>query len=121
MKKILIIEDEKDISKMYQTSLQNDGYEVVLAGNGEEGLKSALESKPNLILLDIIIPKMDGFSTLEQLKKEKVTKNIPVIMLTNLGQDEDKEKGKKLGAVDYFVKANFTPMQISAKIKKYLK
>ncbi len=120
MKKILIIEDDTAISKMYQTSLKNDGYEVVAADDGDAGLEMAKKEKPDLILLDIILPKMDGFAVLEGLKKESGIKNIPVIMLTNLGQEEDKERGKKLGAKDYIVKADFTPMQVSEKIKKYI-
>jgi len=121
MSKILIVEDEETISSMYEASMGKAGFKVVLAKDGEEGLKAATESKPNLILLDIMMPKMDGFAVLEKLKSDDNTKNIPVVMLTNLGQSEDKEKGKKLGAVDYWVKADFTPSQVNEKIKQYLK
>lgn len=120
-KKVLIIEDDQTISNMYQTGLNQDGYEITLAENGEKGLALAQEMHPDIILLDIIMPKMDGFAVLGHLKKDKSTKKIPVIMLTNLGQDDDRQRGKKLGAVDYVVKADFTPLQISEKIKKYLK
>ncbi len=120
MSKILIIEDEETISSMYKASMSKAGFEVVLASDGEEGLKKASESNPNLILLDIMMPKIDGFAVLEKLKADDKTKNIKVVMLTNLGQSEDKEKGKKLGAVDYWVKADFTPAQVNEKINKLL-
>ena len=120
MNKILIVEDEETISSMYKASMSKAGFEVVLANDGKEGLKIATESKPNLILLDIMMPKMDGFAVLEKLKSDDSTKNIPVVMLTNLGQSEDKEKGRKLGAVDYWVKADFTPAQVNEKIHELL-
>ena|SRR3989338_2556712 len=120
-KKVLIIEDDQTISNMYQTGLSQNDYEITLAENGEKGLTLAQEINPDIILLDIIMPKMDGFAVLEHLKKGEPTKDIPVIMLTNLGQDDDRKRGKELGAVDYVVKADFTPLQISEKIKKYLK
>jgi len=120
-KKILIIEDDSTISNMYKTGLTNYGYEVTLAQDGEEGLKLVKTEKPDVILLDVIMPKLDGFAVLTQLQANVATKKIPVLMLTNLGQVEDKRRGKKLGAVDYVVKADFTPMQVSEKIKKFLK
>ena len=120
-KEILIIEDDTTISNMYHTSLTNDGYVVTLAEDGEKGLELAKKDKPDVILLDIIMPRMDGFAVLEHLKGDAETKDIPVLMLTNLGQGDDKERGKKLGASDYIVKADLTPLQVSEKIKKYLK
>lgn len=119
--KILLVEDDQMISSMYKTKLESEGFEVLLAENGVDGVKMAKENKPELIMLDVILPQLDGFSVLEELKKEKTTKNIPVVMLTNLGTDEDKEKGKKMGAVDYFVKASLTPTEFSDKVKKYFK
>ncbi len=119
-KTILVIEDDPVLSVMYKTKLEAEGYTIISAGNGVEGLASAKAEKPDLILLDIIIPQLDGFSVLEELKEDAKTKKIPVILLTNLGTDEDKEKGQKLGAVDYLVKANYTPEQISSEIKKFL-
>lgn len=120
-KKILIVEDDTMISSMYKTKFQAEGFEVLIADDGAAGLETAKKDKPDLVMLDVILPQLDGFSVLEELKKDKTTKNIPVIMLTNLGTSEDKAKGEKLGAVDYFVKASLTPAQISEKIKKYLK
>lgn len=120
-KKILIVEDDLMVSSMYKTKFQAEGFEVIIADDGAAGLEMAKKEKPDLVMLDVILPQLDGFSVLEELKKDKSTKDIPVIMLTNLGTSEDKAKGEKLGAVDYFVKASLTPMQISEKIKKYLK
>ena len=119
--KILIVEDDPMISSIYKTKFEADGFAAVVAGNGAEGLDIARKEQPDIIMLDVILPQIDGFSVLEELKKDKLTKDIPVIMLTNLGTDEDKAKGEKMGAVDYFVKASLTPAQISEKIKKHLK
>ena len=120
-KKILIIEDDTVISAMYQAKLQQSGYAILTADNGADGLKTAKEQKPDLILLDVIIPQLDGFSVLQELKSNEETKNIPVILLTNLSTSEDREKGNKLGALDYIVKANITPAQISEKVNAILK
>lgn len=119
-KKILLIEDDQAISMMYKGKLESNGYLVLTAVNGADGLELAKKEGLDLIMLDIILPQLDGFSVLAELKKDSKTKGIPVIMLTNLGTDEDRAKGEKMGAVDYIVKANMTPAQISEKIKKYL-
>lgn len=118
---VLVVEDEETIRNMYKTSLTNNGYEVVTAADGEEGIKMAQEKKPDVILLDIMMPKIDGWTTLQDLKKDDATKDIPVVMLTNLGQDEDRSRGEEFGAVDYWVKADLTPMQINEKLKKIIK
>ncbi|MCK4553461.1 response regulator [Candidatus Parcubacteria bacterium] len=120
-KKVLLVEDDKTISSMYKTKLEAGGFEVLIADNGADGLKLAKEQKPDIIMLDVILPQLDGFSVLEELKKDALTKNIPVVMLTNLGTEEDKEKGEKLGVTDYLVKASLTPAQVEEKIKQYLK
>ncbi len=120
-KKILVVEDDQMISSMYKTKFEADGYDVVIANNGVEGYDFAKQHKPNIIMMDIILPQMDGFSSLEKIKKDPEIKDIPVIMLTNLGTEEDRAKGEKLGAIGYLVKARFTPAQVSAKIKEYLK
>ena len=120
-KKILVVEDDQMICSMYKTKFAADGLAVLAANDGPEGLELAKKEKPDLIMLDIILPQLDGFSVLEELKKDCQTKNIPVIMLTNLGTEEDKKKGEKLGATDYLVKARLTPAEISKKIKEYLK
>jgi len=120
-KKVLIVEDDKMISSMYETKLKQEGFLVLTADNGHLGLEIAMKEKPDIILLDIILPQMDGFTVLQELRYNKSMKSTPIIMLTNLGTDEDKEKGEKFGATDYLVKANLTPAQVSEIIKKYLK
>ncbi len=120
-KKVLIVEDEESLAQMYQTKFENEGYEVLVANDGSEGIEKAKKEKPDIILLDIILPKKDGFMVLKELKADKTTANIKIIMLTNLGQDEDVTKGKKLGALDYLVKANLTPAQLVDKVAEYLK
>ena len=120
-KKILIVEDDQMISSMYKTKLEQDGFAVLIADNGSQGLELAGQEKPDLIMLDIILPQLDGFSVLQELKNNSKTKNTPVVMLTNLGTDEDKAKGEKLGATGYLVKSDLTPAQVSKTVKKYIK
>ncbi|MEK7202805.1 MAG: response regulator [Patescibacteria group bacterium] len=120
-KTILIVEDDLMISSIYKSKFEMDGFIVVVANNGAEGIELAKKEKPDIIMLDIILPQVDGFSVLEKIKKDKQTKLIPVIMLTNLSTEEDAAKGKELGAIDYLIKASLTPKQISEKIKQYLK
>lgn len=119
--KILLVEDDSAISLMYKGKFDADGFEVITADNGATGLELAKKEMPDIVMLDVILPQMDGFTVLKELKSDSKTKNIPVIMLTNLGTPEDKAKGEKMGAVDYIVKAHLTPSQISDKIKGYLK
>jgi len=121
LKKILLIEDDPFISDVYITNLRNNGFEVALASDGKKGLELIKKGKFNLILLDLLLPKVDGFTLLEKIKKEMSSKNIPVIILTNLGEKGDIEKGKRLGATDYLVKINFTPKEVIEKVKTYLK
>ena len=116
-----MVEDDAMISTMYQTKLAADGFEVLVADNGADGLKIAAEKKPDLILLDVIMPQMDGFAVLTELMGNVKTKKIPVVLLTNLATDEDQQKGKELGATDYIVKSSMTPDQVSERAKKYLK
>lgn len=119
-KKILIIEDDKFIRDLIGQQLLKEGYDISEAIDGNEGLELLKKESPDLILLDIILPGMDGFSFLAQIKSEEKTKNIPVIILSNLGQKEDVEKGIKMGAVDYLLKAHFTPREIIEKIREVL-
>jgi DNA-binding response OmpR family regulator len=119
--KIMIVEDDQMISGMYKTKLIQDGFEVIIAEDGASALEMAAKETPGLIMLDVILPQLDGFSVLTELKKNAKTKNIPVIMLTNLGTDEDRKKGEQLGAIDYLVKANFTPAEVSRKVGEILK
>jgi DNA-binding response OmpR family regulator len=118
--KVLIVDDDAFLSGIYATKLELEGFGVVSARDGEEGVKAAQKERPDLILLDVLMPKMDGFETLKRLKADDDVKSIPVIMLTNLGQKEDIEKGMQDGAVDYLIKAHFVPAEAVDKIKKVL-
>lgn len=118
--KVLLIEDDQFLAKMYTTKLNMEDIAVHLAPDGQEGINLAKAEKPDIILLDIILPKMDGWQVLEALKADAKTKSIPVLLLTNLGQQEDIEKGLKLGATDYLIKAHFTPSEVLDKIKSIL-
>ncbi|KKP98115.1 MAG: Response regulator receiver protein [Parcubacteria group bacterium GW2011_GWD2_38_12] len=100
--------------------LQKEGFNVIEAFDGEDGLKKANEIKPSLILLDLILPGIDGFEVLKQIKNSSETASIPVIILSNLGSRVDVEKGLKIGAYDFMIKAHFTPEEIVEKIKNAL-
>ncbi|KPJ73261.1 hypothetical protein AMJ48_02245 [Parcubacteria bacterium DG_74_1] len=121
MKKILIVEDDKFLRELIVQKLIKEGYETSEAIDGEQGIKKVKEEKPDLVLLDLILPGIDGFEVLSQKKEDPNIAKIPVIVLSNLGQKEDVERGLKLGAVDYLIKAHFTPGEIIEKIKNVLK
>ena len=116
-KKIVIVEDDTFLAGMYSTRLSTEGYTVLMASDGQVGLDMITKEKPDIILLDIILPEMDGFTVLQKIKSQESTKNTPVILLTNLGQKADVERGMELGASDYLIKAHFTPSEVVAKIK----
>ena len=120
-KTILIIEDDKFLRELIAQKLIKEDYEVSEAVDGEEGIKKIKEGKPDLVLLDLILPGIDGFEVLSRMKEESDLSSTPVIILSNLGQKEDVERGLTLGAVDYLIKAHFTPGEIIEKIKKALK
>jgi len=119
--KILIIEDDSFLSEMYSEKLIQEGFETEIAFDGEQGLKKIEKVKPDLVLLDIVLPKMDGFEVLKKVKENDELKNIPVILLTNLGQKNEVEKGLSLGADEYIIKAHFTPTAVVSKVKEILK
>ena len=119
-KKILLVEDDPFISEMYTTKFEKGGYDVEVAMTGKDALVKAGEWKPDIVLCDILIPELDGFEVLTRLRKEISTSKIPVVMLTNLGQKEDIEKGESLGASAYIIKAHFTPQEVVDKIKSLL-
>jgi DNA-binding response OmpR family regulator len=121
MKKILIIEDDKFLRELISRKLSGEGFGVAEAVDGEEGVKKIKEENPDLVLLDLILPGIDGFEVLSKAKEDPKTSSIPIIILSNLGQKEEIEKGLKLGAVDYLIKAHFTPGEIIEKIKNVLK
>jgi len=121
MKKILLIEDDPFILDIYKTKLKKSKFEVISASEGEEAIEKAKENKPDLILLDIVLPQLTGFEILKEMKKFKHLDNVPVIILSNLGQKKEIEKGLKLGAVKYLIKAHFTPSEVIEEIKDILK
>jgi len=120
-KKILIVEDDKFLRELIAKKLSEEGFIVEEASDGEEGIRKIKEGRPDLILLDLILPNIDGFEVLEKIKEDLETKPIPVIILSNLGQKEDIERGLKLGAFDYLVKAHFTPGEVIEKVRNALR
>jgi len=124
MKKILFVEDEPALQKTFGEILKQEGYEIIPALDGEIGLRLANPpaggKKPDLILLDLILPKVHGFEVLKKLKEDEVTKDIPVIVLTNLEGIGDIDKAIELGATTYLVKADYSLEEVVEKIKKAL-
>ena len=120
MKRILFIEDESVLQKTFGDILREEGYEMISALDGEIGLRLAKEKKPDLILLDLILPKIHGFEVLKRLKDNEETKAIPIIVLTNLEGIGDIDKALELGATTYLVKAQYTLEEVVEKIKKAL-
>ena len=118
---ILVAEDEEFLIRALSDNLREEGYEVNVARNGEEALTSIKEKKPSLILLDLLMPKKDGFAVLEDLKKNPDWSLIPVIVLSNLGADHDIKRALQLGATDYFVKAQHPIAEVVEKVKKILR
>ncbi len=121
MTKILIVEDDAIISEMYANKFKEAGFDVYLAKDGQEALDKSLEIKPNLVLLDVVLPKMDGFEVLKKIKEDPKLKNdVKVILLTNLGEQKDIDKGLAMGAETYLIKAHYTPGKVVEKIKEIL-
>lgn len=118
--KILIVEDEHMLADMYATKFSMEGFAVEKAADGSQAIERLKTEVPDVMLLDIIMPKLDGFSVLKEIKLDPRLKDIPVILLTNLGQDDDIKKGKQLGADDYFVKANHSPQEVVEKVRAVL-
>lgn len=119
--KVLIIDDESAILKMYAMPFEAAGYEVITALEGTTGLKFAQDQQPNVILLDIIMPRVNGLDVLRTLKEDAATKNIPVFLLTNLPEECSEAKCEELGAVGYLVKAQNEPSVVVEKVKEILK
>jgi two-component system alkaline phosphatase synthesis response regulator PhoP len=119
MAKILIIDDEESILKMYSDALS--GHDVLTSKDGDEGIKIAEENDPDLILLDIILPKVNGLDVLARLKENQETSSIPVLILTNLPKESSADKAKSLGADGYFVKAEYEPEKLAEEVNKLLK
>jgi DNA-binding response OmpR family regulator len=118
---VLVVEDDEFLNRMYVSKLEREQFNVLSAGDGEVGLQLALTEHPVLILLDLILPKRDGFSVLAEVKRHPETVNIPVIVLTNLSQQEQVEKCLNLGAAECLIKAHFTPSEVVTKVRQLLK
>jgi len=118
--KILIVDDEEMILNMYHTKLHGEGYEVALAKNGSEALAKAHQIKPDVILTDLIMPKYDGFYFLKALKKDPVLKKVPVITLTNIGNEHKRAKACKLGTLFFLVKSQYVPAQVAEIVKEVI-
>lgn len=120
VKKLLIVEDEPVLNKALQDFLSAEGFDVVTAVDGEEGIRKAHSEMPDLVLLDIILPKKDGYEVIKEIKNDEKTRNIPIILLTNLGSINDVEKALELGATTYLVKADYKMEEVTQKIKAVL-
>jgi len=120
-RKILIVEDDSFVLDIYQTKLTQEGFEVIAAANGMEALGKLEKEKPDLILLDIIMPYVDGLEVLKKVRSMDQLKDVPIILLANLSQKEEVDQGMTLGANDYLIKSHFTPSEVLKKINKYLK
>ena len=119
-KRILLVEDDDSLASVYQTRLQAEGFEIRRVPNGEDALAAALAYKPDLILLDVMMPKVSGFDVLDILRNTPETANVKVIMLTALSQDSDKERAEKLGVDDYLVKSQVVIADVVDRIKQHL-
>jgi DNA-binding response OmpR family regulator len=118
---VLLIEDDPETLEMYKLKLEKDGYRVNVALDGEEGVRRATELTPDIIFLDIRLPKKDGFTVLEELRGQESTADIPVIILSNYGEKELVDRGMKLGAMEFLVKAQTSPIVLSEGIDEWLK
>ena len=119
-KKILIVEDEKVLGEMYQDKFTKAGFETILIDTAEEGIRAASRERPDLILLDILLPRANGISFLEKIKKDKELASIPVVAFSNYDDPDTKTEAHKLGAEDYLIKTNYTPSEVIARVKQIL-
>ena len=120
-KKILLVEDDPFLIDIYSTKLKDAGFEVLVSDEGEEAIGKVKDENPDLVLLDIVLPEIDGWEILRRIKSDEKFKNLKVIILSNLGQKEEVKKGMELGAVNYLIKAQYTPSQVVEEVKKALK
>jgi len=118
--KILIVEDDEFLRSLTAKRLEKEGYELAIAADGESAVSVAQDEKPSLILLDLLLPIMNGFDALEKMRQIESLKSVPVVVFSNLGQKEDIERAKGLGANDFLIKANFTLDDVIEKVKSYL-
>lgn len=120
-KTILVIEDDQFLRELMVRKIVSEEFRVLEAGTGEEGIEIIKKEKPDLVLLDIILPGMDGIDVLKKVKEDPALKSIPIVILSNLAGPEEIERGIKMGAVDYLIKAHLTPREIVEKAKEILK
>ncbi|MEA3292890.1 MAG: response regulator [Patescibacteria group bacterium] len=120
-KSILLIEDDPFLIDIYITKLEEAGFSVDVANSGDQGLKMIRKTKPDLLLLDIVLPQISGWEILESIKQDKKLKNLKVIVLSNLGQKDEVKKGLRFGAMRYLIKAYYTPSQVVEEIREVLK
>ena len=120
MKKILLIEDEEVLISLLEKKITREGYEFFIARDGIEGLEKIKEIKPDLILLDIIMPKMGGFEVMEEMQKDEELKKIPIVVISNSGQPVEIDRIQKLGARDWLIKTEFDPQEVVEKVKKQI-
>jgi CheY-like chemotaxis protein len=120
-KKILLVEDEEILINVLSKKLSKEGYEVTIARNGQEGLESMRKDKPDLILLDVVMPKMGGFEVMEEMNKDDELKKLSVIIVSNSGQPVELDRAKKLGAKDWLIKTDFDPQEVVEKVKNNFK
>ena len=118
--RILVVEDDRFLRKAAEMALRREGYDVVVAADGEEALQKTHETHPDLVLLDVIMPKLQGFEVLSRLKEDPATRAIPVIMMSNLGEDADIRAALKAGAAAYLVKSNVGLVELTAKVGETL-
>jgi DNA-binding response OmpR family regulator len=119
--RVLFVEDDPTVAQMYRLKLELDGYQVIMAKDGEEGLRLANEVVPDIVFLDIRLPKVDGFAVLEGLRGCDRTRNVPVVILSNYGEQELVDKGLKLGALEYLIKSQTTPANLSRGVENWLR
>jgi CheY-like chemotaxis protein len=119
-KKVLLVEDEEIMINLLQKKLIQEGYNVEVAINGEEGLKKIKELKPDIVLLDIIMPKMGGFEVMEEMRKDPELNKIPIVVISNSGQPVELDKAKELGAKDWLIKTEFDPQEVIEKVIKQI-
>lgn len=119
-KKILIIEDDEHVSKVYEMKFSKEGYSTVFVSNGEEAVEKITSEKPDLIILDLMVPRKDGFVILEEVKSTPSVSNIPIIVLSNLGGKSDQDRALALGAKEYMVKVNYSMQEVIDRAKSYL-
>lgn len=119
--RVLFVEDDPSVAQMYKLKLELDGYKVEVAQDGELALKMATDNPPDMIFLDIRLPKMDGLAVLEALRKDAKTTHIPVVILSNYSERELVERGLKLGALEYLIKSQTTPAKLAGGVENWLK